>query len=353
MLKRAFSEGSATPTRYYDNAMHPVRGEVWTDPETGEDVNYGVIFNARLQFEDETRPYGMVPDVDKDSHKVRARFDLPGSATLTASAISASVENQYTGLATDSSGFHAQYTDKWGERNKWRFNLKLRHQSIDNDDVFVDVENSEAYESRWGGSFDYLRQSALNRDVTTARADLSYRSSSKMNVRGGMEWKSTDREHYMVADDETRTDAVRFYASLNLRPTRKFRVRMTAEHADISNPFASPNAVCESDIDDTSVRQYWMRDAYHTGDVGVRPNSADQLRASATWSLSVKSTLSANFRWSDQSNDDLTYADWNRTLFMPGLTYNLALNDKAVFTAGYMRIKEETDSLFSIVVMDG
>lgn len=352
-LTRAFSDSASTPSRFYDNAMHPVRGEIWTDPETGDDVNYGVIFNARLQFEDETRPVGLIPDVDKDSHKVRARFDLPGSASLVASAISASVENQWTGLATDSTGFHAQYTDRWGERNKWRFNMKVRHQSIDNDDIFIDVENSEAYESRWGGDFDYLRQSSLNRDVTTAGADLSYRSSRKMNIRGGVEWKSTDREHYLVADDETRTDAIRLYASLNLRPTRKFRARLTVKHDDISNPFASPNAVCESDIDDTADRQYWMRRGFRTGDVGAQPSSADQLRATATWSLNTKSTLSANIRWSDQSNDDLTYADWNRTLFQPGLTYNLALNEKAVFTAGYLRIQEETDTLFSIPVMDG
>lgn len=352
-LTRAFSDSGSTPTRFYDNAQHPVRGEEWVDPETGETINYGVIFNARLQFEDEERPVGMVPDVDKDSHKVRARFDLPGSASLTASAISASVENQWTGLATDSSGFHAQYTDKWGERNRWRFNMKVRHQSIDNDDIFVDVENSEAYESRWGGSFDYLRQSSLNRDITTAGADLSYRSSSKLNIRGGLQWKSTDREYYQVAENETKTDAVRLYASLNWRPDRKFRFRLTGEHNDIDNPFASPMAVMESDIDDVGDRQYWQRRAYYTGDVAAMPTTADQLRASATWNVNTRSTLSANLRWTDQTNDELTYTDWNRTLFQPGITYNLAVNEKAVFTLGYLRIKEETDTLFSIPVMDG
>jgi len=352
-LTRAFSDSGSTPTRFYDNAMHPVRGETWVDPETGETVNYGVIFNARLQFEDETREVGLVPDVDKDSHKVRARFDLPGSASLTASAISAKVENQWTGLATDSSGFHAQYTDKWGEKNKWRFNVKLRHQSIDNDDIFIDVANSEEYESRWGGSFDYLRQSSLNRDITTAGADLSYRTSSKLNIRGGLEWKSTDREYYEVAENETRTDALRFYASLNWRPMSKFRFRLTGEHSDIDNPFASPLAVMESDIDDVADRQYWQRTAYYTGDVAAMPTSADKWRATATWNVNTRSTLSANLRWTDQSNDELTYTDWNRTLFQPGISYNLALNDKAVFTLGYLRIKEETDTLFSIPVMDG
>lgn len=352
-LTRAFSDSGSTPTRYYDNAMHPVRGEIWNDPATGEDVNYGVIFNARLQFEDETREVGLIPDVEKDSHKVRAKFDLPNSASIVASAITASVQNEWTGLSSDSTGFHAKYTDRFGSNNKWRFNMKLRHQSIDNDDVFIDVENSEAYESRWGGEFDWLRQSSLNRDVTTAGADLSYRSSSKMNIVGGLEWKSTDREYYEVAEGETRTDAIRVYASINLRPTRKFRTRLTLKHDDTSNPFASPLAVCESDIDDPAYRQYWMRRAFRTGNVAAQPTNENQLRWTATWSLSTRSTLSGNIRWSDQKNDDLTYADWSRTLFQPGLTYTLALTNKAVLTAGYLHLEEETDTLFSIPVMDG
>lgn len=350
-LTRDFTENGATPRNYYEPTIHPVRGGEWTDPDTGDYFNYEEIFGARTQYGDEWLDYNQIPDTQKYSHRLRANLDFTENDSLLGVYVNSNVENQFTALEIDYSNLAGKYIHNWGR--KACLTARGRWQSIDNDDVFVDVINSEEYESRWGGNFDYTRYSSLSRNIADLDVDFSYRPSRRLNLRGGFQWEETDRDYYEVAADSTKTREIAVKLACNARPVRDLRFRVRYEHQDIKDPFMFLQSSCESDIDSLDYREYYKRRQFRTADRTSVPTRSDQLRATGTWRINSRLQLLGTFNAIDQANNETTYADWTRTNITPALNLVWMAAQKVSVTLGYSHIWDKTETLFSIPNMFG
>jgi len=350
-MARDFKEKGATPRNYYEPTIHPIRGGQWTDPDTGDYFDYEAIFGARTQYGGEWLPYNQIPDMKKYSHRFRANADITEDASLLAVYVNSNVENQFTGLDIDYSNTAGKFIKNWG--NKIRLTARARRQSINNDNVFVDVMNSEEYESRWGGSFDYTRFSALSRDITDLDVDLSYRPSRRLSFRGGLEWEETDRDHFEVAADSTKTREIAVNLACNARPSRDLRFRARYEHQSIDDPFIFLQSSCESDIDSLDYREYYKRRQFRTADRTSVPNRSDHLRTTGTWHINSRVQLLGTLNVIDQANDETTYGDWTHANVTPALNLVWMAANHVSVTLGYSHPWDRTKTLFSIPNMYG
>ena len=336
---REFDERGETPENAYDDPMHPVTGVQQ--------------FDNRVQYGDETLHYNLVPEVEKDSHIVKARATLPANTTLFASYIYSNVDNRHNHLEADSDTVTARATNNFFPG----LNLtgKFRYLSIDNDDVSVDVTEDFRGATPWNlGDFepDFTRESAMSRDVITLGLDARYQLLKKTFLRLGYEWEEVDRDHYAVhkTGKETETNTVK--AVLSSRPHRKVKAKIGYKWQDIDDPFMNVKGAYETD-DATVGDFYWERRENRTANVSNQPTRVNEITADVTWSIQHNLSLTANYRYTDKDNDETNYSDWEQESHVSSLGLWYSPIPKLSFNLSYIYDWTETETLACIPVFDG
>ena len=337
---RAFQEDGATPTNAYDDAIHPVSGADLSD---------------RVQYDDATLPYNIVPDSEKVSHLVKVMARLPQNTTFFGSYIHSKVENgnNHSDVPTEDSREMDSDTVTARLTNNSLFpglnlGLKFRYMSLDNDDVNVDVNYTT-----WPPDVDpdFTRESAMSRDVTTIGLDSSYRLTKKTSLKFGYEWDRIDRDNYEVGDSgETTTQENTVKIGVTSRLHRKLKAKISYKWQDIDNPFNNLNAACEPANAETGVL-YSDRQETRTATLSNQPTGVNEIKADLTWSIKPNLSLTANYRWLDKENDETS--DWQQESHMPSLNLWYAPTAKLSFNLSYVYDWTKTQSLACIPVFDG
>ena len=337
---RAFQEHGATPTNDYDDAIHPVSGADFSD---------------RVQYDDATLAYNLVPDSKKDSHLVKVMAKLPQNTTFFGSYIHSNVENcnNHSDVPTeDSREMDSDIVTARLTNNSLfpglNLGLKFRYMSLDNDDVNIDVDYTT-----WPPDVDpdFTRESAMSRDVTTIGLDSSYRLTKKTSLKFGYEWDRIDRDNYEVGDSgETTTQENTVKIGVTSRLHRKLKAKISYKWQDIDNPFNNLNAACEPANAETGVL-YSDRQETRTATLSNQPTGVNEIKADLTWSIKPNLSLTANYRWLDKENDETS--DWQQESHMPSLNLWYAPTAKLSFNLSYVYDWTKTQSLACIPVFDG
>lgn len=351
-IKRHFGETGRDPIAYYDNAIAPAGGFKDTH-----------IFNYRVQYENANLPYNVTPSSEKDSHIIKAHGFINKAATdVFTSYVNTSAENMHTGNGYDLSSFIGRVT------NRLLPGLtvagKFRWLDIDNDEARITVNEPVAVLGPHTGKtyseafpdFDpvYDRLSALSRQVYEAEFTAKYKLSKRVSLNGKFEWKSIDRDYYDVGDGETTTNEYAGNLGLYYRHSG-FYGKVNYTHESISDPFANPKAACNpfgiNPVPANSLLglQYFQLYNMRTLTMSNLPEDRDEINASATWLISPVVSLSAYYRYINESND----FEWDQESHMPSLSLFFIPSPKLSWTLSYLYNYQETDSLTCEPVFDG
>jgi hypothetical protein len=352
---RDFRERGTTPERYYELAEHPAQRKP--------------LFNDRIQYSNAVLPYDQVPNTEKDSTTVKlANADLAGFS-VAVSAYASDVTNLQTNNSVDYESLSFLAARSFGKNV--RLSLTARQYEIDSTDYFVDtvepvavagVYPGKTYREQYGLDPDFLRTSAVDRDVTEVQARLGLRLGKGGTLTAAVEGRSIDRVNYEVAPGETETSEQKVRLSWSMRPAKGFNLRLEGTYADIDNPFMSLDAAClegplqtaskPSPMAPGSVQYYQIHDA-RIGDLGASPSEYTELKALANLRLGASALASFSYRWWDGENNDLDLTDWSKTLDALTASITFTPSEKTDAFVGATWVKRELETHICIPLMDG
>ena len=338
---RHFDNEAGTPKWTFD--------KVYAPPEEQD------MFASRLLYNGERGPYAEVPDVRKDTDKVKVRVDLPYYSTLYGSYVSSDVENNYTNKDYGIDAYAGRFTTTL-LNNALTVSLKGRYYSIDNDDVYVDVgamSNDTTISSPSTGYgmspsyFNYTRKSDLNRDVTELGIDFRYKLAKHYTLRGGYEYQRINRDHKKWKDydnpdlkdeeflDDEDTTINRVKLSLLGRPFRTVNFRLTYKYEHQDDEFENHNGICleHRDLPKPGGVPYYevFRNQYRRKDASNVPQDTHDVKLVTTWTPSGRYSTTLNLQYKYQDNDD---SDWEGETYLAGINFWLSPLNNLVFNLG-------------------
>ncbi|MCX7895553.1 MAG: GSU2204 family CXXCH-containing (seleno)protein [Thermoanaerobaculum sp.] len=350
-------EREGPPLRLYNRAQHPALRTPLFDDRATYDSRNGPL------------PYNWYPTQEKETYKLTVTNPNLAGFSLLFSAASSQLTNTHTGNEVEYDGLSLSFARKLSQRA--RLALFLRSYSFESTPYFYDSPEPVAaagpyagktYRQQYGFDPDYLRLSALDRDVLEGTLRLSYKLGKGTTLLGQYQIRQLDRVHMEVAPGETTTLENQLRVQLTSRPTKGLNLRAALAFADISHPFMHLNAACNpnpmqtvavpSPVVPGSV-QYYQMYAARVADLTASPSRFWEARASASYQTPTSFLANLSVRWWDGENQDLDLTDWAKSVagitasvgWIPGEEWQAHLGA----TLGRM----QTKAFFCIPVMDG
>ena len=348
--------------------------------EDGDDAYYnyltsgatraGVADDAQLLYSG-TQEYKTTPDSEKDSHLLKARYDISRDSSLSASYVNADVESAKTGeagtysldddsLTTNFESFFLKGATRIGGL---RLSLRGGSYEIEGPEYSVDFDKRDALTTNntFDNPADY--ESAESREVTEIGIDGVYRLAKGTTLRLGYEYEKVDRVEEELGETETNT----IKASIKSRFNRYLSGRLSYQYQNIDDPFGADNATgIAQGIGDTSDLYpglAWLYvDDYRTEDgnpasgavyywnsvypartlsATSEPESIHEAKFSSTWAptATMAATIFARVRM--EENDAVEY---QQDTYVPGVTFYYAPNGKMNLTMAYTFNKQKTEN---------
>ena len=349
-----FKERGETPQSFYLLTEHPEKlSRVFTS-------RIGVGDNESLRFD-------FVPGSKKDTHLLQAAIPMSERNTISAQYVSSRVKNMNQNLEWKSNAFSGAYTARLGK--KGFFNAILFYQSIDNDSVFVDINDrlddggpnvGKDYAEIIGiDSFDFTRNSSLSRTVFNLKANFRYKLSKKLKLRLGYIYENIDRDFFEVGNTKSNTMKGR----LTFKPAPKFKLVFDAKVKSITDPFANLKGgiapavqlyATGSPLAGNSTQFYYWHLA-REGTMTNYPEAVTEIKGRFHWGPNSKFALNANFIYRTEDNDNLviTGASWNRDLFQWGVDMWARLGSKMSLSISYHDYSNVYSTLFGNPAIEG
>ncbi len=327
------------------------------------------VFDNRLQYDSDV---GVVPaDLWPNSEKDKTRLDLVlnniGGFAFTANGVWSKTENSYTNLQSDYKGYILSAAKGW--KSGWRFRWRGHAYSIDNDDVFIDVNDRPAiagphagrtYEEVYGLNFDHTRRSALNRDAFESKADVSKRFGRKAGtLRFTWNYDTIDRENYQVLPGEYKTTTNLVGASWRARPAKGWNFEANLKYATVDNAFMLINGAC-STLVSGSYPNPWNPETpqyreFHEARI------ADTTASASSWGRadirlgysSGKTTVFGKYIYYDGDNSDGDLTDWSKTNNTALVTVWSAPTETFNWYATYTLMDSDQNHPVCIPIFDG
>ncbi|NOZ80015.1 MAG: hypothetical protein GXP48_12720 [Acidobacteria bacterium] len=350
---RTLREGYKNVTLTYDDAVHPSLRLP--------------LFNDRVQYDSAQGPLpvDLWPNIDKDIARLDIHLSKVGPFIVNGTGVWSNTQNTYTGLRSAYSGYMVNAAGRLGKH--WRLTWRGRAYTIDSQDVFVNTAEpvsiagptkGKTYRELYGFDPDFLRQSALNRDVLESVLDASYRLGGRAGVFR-FEWKfnGTDRQHYHVTPIDTKTTTNILGLSWYAHPARGVTLRARYRHGDVDNPFMALDQQASTLVSPAYPNpfvspQYFDFQRARIGDGTASPSSWDEARAQASYTWG-RSMLSGSYNWWNGDNTGGTLTNWSRTNQSATLTLWTALTESWEWYVGYAWQDLSLDSPTTIPVYDG
>ena len=363
-LWRHFDNQAGNPTIQFDYVMAPEEETYIFNPRLLYDsqYDYETFFSGGgfIPTNIERRPYAEIPDIDKQTDKLKVRVDLPYRTTLYSSFVYSSVENSYTDKDYDTTVYALRITTR--PTRNLTLSLRGKYYTIDNDDVTVRLEkysNDESldpiYQS-WGAtdasSFDYVRKSNMDRDVWEGGIDIKY-VLSKYYFRAGYTYTYIDRDHdtwkeYLhkdevnllqdesfLLDDTTKIHKVKL--TFGGHPLTNLNFRLTYKYEHQQDEFANANGIGFKDNFNLyglpgGVPYYAIfRNRNRKYDASNVPTDVHDVKLVADWTPINQITASVNLGYKYQKNDD---SDWEADTYVAGLNLLILPMEKLTVNLG-------------------
>jgi hypothetical protein len=355
--ERDSGERATDPTRVYELVEQPALRRP--------------LFNDRMQYwsKDGALPYDVTPDTEKKLSRLEiANADLGGFAIAVA-GVSSEITNLDTENKVDYDAVSFNLARKVGKSGN--FTLRGRSYSIDSTDYFVDTVEpvavagtypGQTYRQRYNYDPDFLRQSAIDRNVIEAQARYQHRLGKGGTLAASYDARSIDRDNYYVAPGETTTMEQKLKLTWSARPAQGFSLRAAATFADISHPFMSLDAACNPDALQTtslpsplapgSVQYYQIHEA-RVADLSASPSQYLEARLTGTYQLGASSMAMLSYRYWDGQNDELDLTDWSKQLNAVTATISVAPAEKSELHVAATWAERELETHVCIPLMDG
>ena len=351
---RTFEEREAAPTNTYDEPLHP--------------ASLAPVFGNRISYwsADGPLPFFQIPDTTKSSHLLRGRVTLPAEVKVTGNYSHIETTNDNTGVQATSQGWKGRAVIP--VRRGMSFQITGRGYELDVDDFFVDIVEpvsvggptaGRTYQEFYPavGNIDFLRQSVRNRSPTELIVDFNYKPFRRTSLLVGYEREVIDREHFDV--ERTVTDL--FKINFNTRFGRQIRSRTRFESAWIDDPFVAKHAAIPAVVQPTpspggvpffGLQYFGMYDARQAA-LTAFPDRSNHFYQSLSWSPSSRFSVVGHYRYRGRSNDSLNFSEWERTVHLPGFELWIAPDQRWHITTGYNYLRDQTETLYSVLAFDG
>jgi hypothetical protein len=299
----------------YDRALHP--------------VTHLPIFDNRLIYDatEGAQKIDERPDVRKDTGSLDFSVDDVAGFALNGVGILSKTQNRYARLEASYAGGMLALARNWdsGVRLRWR----TRYYALDNDDVAVDVNERKSvagpqagktYREVYGYDPDFVRTSALDRNVYESSLEGAYRLGKKAGtVRATWTFRNVDRENVEAAPGENATTTNVLALSWRAPVAKGLKLFADYRHGAVTNPLLALDATCSQLVYpksgtsglDTSLAQYWQSHAARTGDGTATPSSWDEAKAGVTFTSGALG-LTANYRYWSGDNSEGDFTDWSK-----------------------------------------
>jgi hypothetical protein len=342
-----------------------------------QDLPTADFLSQRLLFDEGNGevPFSQTPDSEKDSHTLKARYDMSNDTVISAGYITADIESNKqddVGVSLSRNTLETDY-DSYNMRastrfNNWRLTGYGRREEIDASNntltfTYANGADVPALEER------ITYESEEARDITTLGGNAVYRINSGTSLRLGYEYEEIDRDLDEMMDTETHT----IKASVRYRPNSKLNTRASYTYKDIEDSFVNPHGnkgptgaygpngeVIYYDgtklvyqesgtgniIDINLPGKDWYEPAFYSqrsAEATNQPENVHELKASATWSPSANYSVTAYARYRTEEND-LNFSTYEQDTFSPGVNVWWAPISNLNMTMAYNFNKMETEN---------
>ena len=353
-LNREFREDASAPTYNYLT--------------TGA-VRAGVADDAQLLYSG-VQSYKVTPDSEKDSHELKARYDIDQTSSVSAAYVNAEVESDKSGelgtysLDTDTltSEFESFFLKGATKIAGLRLSVRGGTYEIDGPEYAVDFDKRDALTTNntFENPEDY--ESAESREVTEFGIDGVYRLAKGTTLRLGYEYEEISRDEEELSDTETNT----FKVAVKSRMSKQLSARASYQYQDITEPFTGAHVgiaqvsgttdplypglawLLKEDFqtiegNPASGAVYYWNSVYPARELesSMDPEAVHEVKLSSTWtpSANMAATLFARVRM--EENDDVQY---KQDSYVPGVSFYYAPNSKMNLTMAYTFNKQETEN---------
>jgi hypothetical protein len=356
-IERDFRERGATPTRVYELAEHPAQRKP--------------LFNDRIQYDakDGALPYDFAPTTEKRTVRGEITNSNLGGFSLSLSGAGTKVTNMSSGNEVEYEGFNLAAAHRVGK--KGTFSLRARTYTIDSTDYYVDtvepvavagVYPGKTYRQQYGYDPDFMRQSAVDRDVTEAQLRFAYKVAKGSSLTATYDVRNIDRETYDVAVGETGTLEQRVKLVYSLRPGKGLQLRAAATLADITHPFALVDGACNPDALQTVAKpspmapgsiQYWQIHDARAADLSASPEQYTEIKLTGSYQITPSALASLSYQWWDGKNDGGDLNDWAKSLNAITATVVVAPSETVEMHVGAAWRERELQQHICIPLQDG
>ena len=349
-LTRDFEDDSADKTREYMLAAKPF-------PDF-ENQGLADFASARLLFDENNGyvPYSNTPDSEKDSHTLKARYDLSNDSTISAGYIHANIESSKQDdvgrtlkdnrLSTDYDSYNMRASTRLGS---WRLTGYGRREEIDADDnsiFFTYGTGTDVPATPERTEY----QSEEARDITTFGGNAVYRFNSKTSLRLGYEYEDIDRNMDEAIDTETHT----VKASVRFRPSNKLNGRASYTYQKIDDQFQHPHgnkgpideAFTWTSADPLPADKRWYEPYFYAlreAEATNLPEDVHEVKASTTWTPSAHYSVTVYARYRHEEND-LNFNTYEKDVISPGFNVWWAPVSNLNMTMAYNFDKQKTEN---------
>jgi hypothetical protein len=352
---RSLKYGTSSVPVQFDDALHP---ELQVP-----------VFDNRLQYDSDVGviPADMWPDADKNKTRLDLVLNNIGGFAITANGVWSKTENDYTNLQSDYKGYILSAAKGW--KSGWRLRWRGHAYSLDNDDVFVDVNDrpsiagphaGQTYEDVYGINFDHTRKSALNRDAFESKADVSKRFGRKAGtLRFTWNYDTIDRQNFAVLPGEYKTTTNLVGASWRARPAKGWNFEANLKYANVDNAFTLINGACSTLVSGSYPNPWNPETPQYTEFHDAR--IAETTASASSWGradlrlgyTTGRTTVFGKYIYYDGDNSDGNLTDWSKTNNTALLTVWSAPTENFNLYATYTWMDSDQNHPVCIPIFDG
>lgn len=339
---RKFKSDAGDATVYYDSAAHPVSG------------GSGGEFGSRVIYEDTTIAFGVYPETEKMSHRVKLNGDV-GSGRLASTFGYSKVENKKSALTASAVTGAVRYTAPLSNRTRLVAKASAIRQTTD--ETAVDLPTWR--EASGPVDFDFVRYSSLDRLDSRASAEIISRLNPRTTLSILAGYRQITRDDYPEIGADASTSKIIGQAKLRYRRGLKFNGSLKYRFEKTSDPFTSGKGLFESRGRETLEETwsdksfYYQREDLRYQNITTSPTDYHQVVLKSTIRPNPKYSFNLGLRVTSDKNGDLDSLDVKHLSMQPNLGMTLVPNPKWSFATGYTHDYSKSRGPVSVALFDG
>ena len=333
-------------------------------------VRAGVPDDDQLLYSG-SQSYKVTPDSEKETHMLKARYDINSGSSLSAAYVKSEVESDKAGeagtytldtdtLSTEFESFFLKGATKIGGL---RLSLRGGTYEIEGPDYYADFPQRDTIAV---DIHDYdnpqHRESAESRDVTELGIDGVYRLAKGTTLRLGYEYEEIERVEAELGETETHT----FKVAVKSRLSKQLAGRFSYKYQDIDDPFSGAHVgiaqvtgttdplypglawFLKEDVqfiegNPASGAVYYWNSVYPGRELEstTEPDAVHEAKVSATWTPAANMAATVFARVRMEENDTVQY---QQDTYVPGISFYYAPSNNVNLTMAYTFNKQDTEN---------